>query len=599
MLKKMNDDRLRRSKVDDKYIFFIQRWRELCYIYTIDSYKFKVKNVCNIYDELLSIVKIIIDGTLNISLHNFSDVKDEAISIFKSDKILEKYDLAIKHSILRILNKKVTSKSKEDGGSDKFYCGMRLLYSELCSYKDNLNECYFESVLEELKLAIDEGNLENQNIFINILVSLCVHNGWTELALSKICKEIFYKHIDANEKWTNFVNKLKASCDGYTVFYKIKTNGNIVNLKDALGLLGINCCKGNEIYDQFSNSLKLKSLLNADNYYGIINVNAHDFNAAALKGVQSLNKKLSVASYYNYASKTIISDAEIIVFNGNSGVTIDSKQLINPSEYLDASTNNVFNQTVEIFNSSQYSLLANKLMPVFSYVSLSRASMFQETKYINLWIALESIMNTGNYTDIITHIKGVLPAVLNAKYIYRLFRNFAEDCIRCEVNLDSLAINLQEIDKHKLVADIIAVMRDEIKSEVLQCACAQNQLLTFRFLELKELIADKNNIVKRLREHEKRLEWHIQRLYRIRNEIAHSAIGESVSLVIYIEHLYSYLTQLITEIVYIAKHKNTSDIGVILATLVEGYKTYMEILSIDGDMSVQDILPFGIINIYR
>ncbi|RGB65030.1 hypothetical protein DW086_11225 [Harryflintia acetispora] len=65
-------------------------------------------------------------------------------------------------------------------------------------------------------------------------------------------------------------------------------------------------------------------------------------------------------------------------------------------------------------------------------------------------------------------------------------------------------------------------------------------------------------------------------------------------MIIYIEHLYSYLAQIMSEIVFYIEHKNANSVEEALAILKENYITYYDILKQDF-LKIDDILPNGIV----
>lgn len=206
-------------------------------------------------------------------------------------------------------------------------------------------------------------------------------------------------------------------------------------------------------------------------------------------------------------------------------------------------------------------------------------------------------MRTGQYSDIISHIKLVLPEVMCTRYIYRIVRNFTEDCKRCDVSFSSsLSIDILSQNKKELVEKMIDAFRDNLKFQTIQQACNCNSLLLYRCNDIYNLLNSTDEIVKRLEHYTQKIRWHIQRLYRIRNEITHSAFKQNKSLVIYIEHLYSYLSQVISEIVFYIESKNAGSVEDALATLKENYLTYLELLKQSG-IQIRDVLPDGIISL--
>lgn len=66
-------------------------------------------------------------------------------------------------------------------------------------------------------------------------------------------------------------------------------------------------------------------------------------------------------------------------------------------------------------------------------------------------------------------------------------------------------------------------------------------LLSFRTESIQKLLTDSRSAVEKIKKHYDRISWQIQRLYRIRNEIAHAALREQNLLITYVEHLYECL----------------------------------------------------------
>jgi len=120
--------------------------------------------------------------------------------------------------------------------------------------------------------------------------------------------------------------------------------------------------------------------------------------------------------------------------------------------------------------------------------------------------------------------------------------------------------------------------------------------LKYRCEKIHELLNSKDIIKNKFEHYTQKIRWHIQRLYRLRNEITHSAFKEDKSLVIYIEHLYTYLAQLMSEVVYYIEHKNVETVEEAYATIGDNYKTYLELMD-SGNMQINDILPIGIIEL--
>ena len=155
---------------------------------------------------------------------------------------------------------------------------------------------------------------------------------------------------------------------------------------------------------------------------------------------------------------------------------------------------------------------------------------------------------------------------------------------------------MQSTNKKELVKKLISIFRSSQDYPVLLARCGVNSLLEYRCNEIYELLNDQAAILQKFDHYVQKIRWHIQRLYRIRNEITHSAFREQKSLVIYIEHLYTYLAQLMSEVVYYVEHKNVSTVEEAYAIILESYRTYYELLK-EGGMTLTDVLPTGVIEI--
>ena len=57
------------------------------------------------------------------------------------------------------------------------------------------------------------------------------------------------------------------------------------------------------------------------------------------------------------------------------------------------------------------------------------------------------------------------------------------------------------------------------------------------------------------------MRWHLNRLYRVRNEIAHSGVLQEISTIRYTEHLYDYLATLVSEVTRFSAANATGSLG--------------------------------------
>lgn len=604
MLSNSNDSRLRQKNVDNKYIFFFQRWQELLESRTLDMYQYNILNTYVACVELIDVIEKTMSGLLTSRI-NVDDCKDEALSIVKCDEILEKHNRPLRNLLLRILGSKIDGKARGDILDDKNgaqYISLNRLKFQLQTPVRQLEQHYLSYVLEELNASIDAQDKAKTEICMKALISQCISMGWSTKGLF-LLSELFEGEKSELEKWTAFKNRITT--DGNTFFeiyysIKIETRPGMgaENVRDTIRAVGLRINTGSEIINGDENRRDLYSKLSAETTYIISEVSAADLYSAVLAVINTLNSKLSIATFYNTISPWIANSPQIVAYNKSSHTALALRltDIFKTYDYID-SNNGVFEDTNRIFTNGAKEHITTKLSAAFAYTNLSRSSLFQETKYISLWIALESVMRTGQYSDIISHVKFVLPEILCIRYFYRMVRNFSEDCIRCGFKTEtSIGIDMQSANKKELVKQLICIFRDSQAYQVLHTRCSANSLLDYRCSEIHELLNDPTAIIQKFEHYTQKIRWHIQRLYRIRNEITHSAFQEDKSLVIYIEHLYTYLAQLMSEVVYYVEHKNVSTVEEAYAIILESYRTYYELLK-EGGLQVADVLPTGVIEI--
>lgn len=64
----------------------------------------------------------------------------------------------------------------------------------------------------------------------------------------------------------------------------------------------------------------------------------------------------------------------------------------------------------------------------------------------------------------------------------------------------------------------------------------------------EDVFKNKKKLVMELNRYEQRINWHIQRLYRVRNSIIHSG-NQNDNMVFLVEHLHSYVDELIMDLI--------------------------------------------------
>ena len=128
--------------------------------------------------------------------------------------------------------------------------------------------------------------------------------------------------------------------------------------------------------------------------------------------------------------------------------------------------------------------------------------------------------------------------------------------------------------------------------------CEVNSLLKYRTESVHKILNETEFACKKVKNNNNRVEWQIQRLYRIRNEIAHAALQNETSLIVYIEHLYDYLSIYISEIVTSVAIEDKMGIEEALSLIRDNYEVFDAFAKNKEYLIIEDeVLKTGVINL--
>lgn len=603
MLKKYNDDFFNNKGITEKgVILFLQRWAEIFDQRTLSTYQYSIINIVYGIQEYLETINKTLDGSFT-TYDNVESCRVELLRAFKEDNIICKYKPNLSGQVKSNLGKPINSKKDDTSGRATLLRIKHEISYALNIIKPNYQNWLMDELLKNIK------NLEIREIQLNIkaLASYCIYSGWTPNGASNLVNRLFTskENFVLDTVWNEFKNALNQKQE-FTVYVNLKlgADGFIRNGDETISLiesLGIVVHRYNEILQRHPQIPPQNFPINSDKKYMLCQVEAKDPKAAALNCMNILVNKITILAFYNKIFPLSLNDLDVFVVNNTTNYIkkFKTNELYKTTLFQDTS-NKVFENTMRLYSDANEELKSTKiaLNGVFNYVNISLLSVFPEEKFMNLWIALESFMRTGQYSNIISHIKEVLPSVVCKRYIYRLIRNFSADCLRCKVfmNLSTELIDLNNDSKQEVVEKLITAIKNDNSYNEMKSLCSVNFLLVNRLEELKEILADNFSVISKIRKYYETTLWHIQRLYRIRNEIAHSALKDDNYLITYIEHLFDYLSILIAEIVFICSEKQIKSIEEIFPFLKDNYESFNSTADHKKSLVVEFQLTNGIID---
>lgn len=220
----------------------------------------------------------------------------------------------------------------------------------------------------------------------------------------------------------------------------------------------------------------------------------------------------------------------------------------------------------------------SRFAAALSYYRMGMESIEPASKFVSLWVALESFCRTSAYDSIAESVTCRIPELLTTGYLYRLTRNYYEDCRRTGVDsLDSIIPVEANAPGRSVVRETFAALCDPSRQGALKQSTAFHSLLSERTEEIALVLSDSALAAKSLSARRQRLHWHLQRLYRVRNSIIHTG-STATSLSALTAHLQDYVEATLTHVAAIIASGKATGIDAALERSVDNHEAATAVL---------------------
>lgn len=220
----------------------------------------------------------------------------------------------------------------------------------------------------------------------------------------------------------------------------------------------------------------------------------------------------------------------------------DDKTIGRNSEVLiTALLNNAHNSFGEI----------NKLLKIHN-TAINDSDM--QNSFLNLWSIVEIIGVNKRVDSKMTEIEEAVMPVLFNDYIVNIFEEL-HDYIKANIEEEKYQEIISDVDleadEYGKIAYIVILKKYDVTRKKLIAEFENYPLIRSRISQLHDIFNEKNGYYneseKYDEKYERRVRWHLRRMYRTRNAIIHS--GEDIdNLKALGEHLHSYVDELLYEI---------------------------------------------------
>ncbi len=302
-------------------------------------------------------------------------------------------------------------------------------------------------------------------------------------------------------------------------------------------------------------------------------VEAYEWNSAIRGYVQRIVHKEDILRFYGF--KIPLVDKAIII----SSETNEYKPNINLPEFKSILAPVPLEKPLKYANRLP-SNLQFYMQRVFRYSRQAEESPSAESCFLSIWVALESFAKTEKYDDDegdFNKIESNVSSSVSNGYIYNLVRYFLADCKRCRIPIEEYfnftGNNRKDIEK--FITNILD--SDKIGKIIRECEDI-NTLLNYRLKQLIKLLSKPDNVSKKIKNHSQRVSWHLQRMYRVRNSIVHSAYHENQNLELLVRHLNSYLKYTVNGAIFAVDRTSSNSFDEVFAMIKQNTEATTEIL---------------------
>ncbi|ENX34458.1 hypothetical protein F889_01740 [Acinetobacter colistiniresistens] len=519
-------------------LFLGQKFDELFFDYTLDTYKPPALNPSFICREALSLINEIESET--IDRNNLSYVLEELEWALRNDIVAkEMLTLDIDNFILKDENLRLGDVRLRLEVLERVL--NPLAYFELCR----------EMLVEKVSTS---GSKKEISHLATLLASLLINIGISKQHIYEKAKEFFFseKELTSVEDLNVFFESISPTHHHFEIFFLV--SNEILMIKDAMKVFDI------KVITELPNNLKV--LAREQNlkkkkeelWVQVESIETYDRHTARRSAEARLEMVSDLFSLYAHKGK-IKWRYDAIITQCCEDIDRIIKKAKSPMDKCVDEKPRVASKKLDFFlkNISLNRDAIRRFNRVVDLHSTALESDLPENQLINIWIAIETIVpSTVHGGGKVKKICNALEPILLKKYVNRLLINLIKDLIKW--GRSKLTNILKKVDNYEnkkidqLVLELIALDRYNDLRQDLYRKLDNFHLLRYRVFEMAELFRKPKNVIDRIALHEKKVRWQLRRIYRTRNLIVHS--GNSLPYIdTLIENSHDYLDQTMNSVV--------------------------------------------------
>ena len=536
---------------DGLHKFFTLRWHEIFDEDTFDSWQVRSCNLSSIFNEMIVAIDTV--ERVHSSHHNIHILIEEAQEIAGKDKIILRYFPFIP-SYLKCLKKEYNENIKPDKKKDtnEFKKILNVIIGNLSTYRNLLI-----SDLTELITSPPQKFKHELYSLVMLLGIELKSTGYSILSLRESFNLLITPNNDTfSERFSKLIERFSGKEHDYTCHFMVSWPGSPSLNERHIELYKTRpdheySNEEREFYDQDLQATIAK-----------VKVKALDSYSAKVEAEKKIQALFALNSLYSPNSTAIIKHKKALIIEENQ----DMKKCIgfDPSnrKYIRDARNSE-RSIAELWSLSEklHSKDADRLAASLQYHKMAMESLTDEARLVNLWIAVESLVQDGG-KNIIDRITRYIPSSVTISYIYSIMKAIPIDIRKIwkQLNTTSLEAKLSRSNRYILNPfDLLTILLDKKHGELITeffSLFSDHPLLIYRMNSLWEnLLNAPEMLEKQLEKHKQNIEWQLRRIYRARNYVMHKGTCPQQARQL-IQHLHSYYIVTIHNLIHDLKRNS-------------------------------------------
>lgn len=413
-----------------------------------------------------------------------------------------------------------------------------------------LERDYFSRLCEALPAAVEAGNEGEILCLTGSILSDLVDRGWTLEALYR-----WHKHFIVSGKAAKYtfaqnldfmLRQLQRAPQPFSVTLRLSGSDKLSGIgeyrKFTLGA-SAPVKPGTKAEESFCSENKYVR-------FATRTVEAVDDISAAIHVRNSFEQLLDLLRF-DYERKLVTIDETCFVQRQGDGKTSLPRILHSVPNPIETVEEGDFLRFVRDFDevAARSEIAASsrwQLQAAVRQYRFGRDSEGYKDKFLNWWMGLEALAHVGRGKGIGLQVQHNVSRAMLKDYLSRTVRDLLATLKYLKVEwTDNLATRSGCESLAALsVGGLLAILQSEPDHDELWGKCDSHPLLVYRGRKIGECLSDPKKVASQLELHRQHLEWHLNRLYRIRCCIVHGS-PIRFRLGLFAANLEYYLKQLI------------------------------------------------------